>query len=206
MNARNKLVWITVVALALAGCSSSKPKPEVPPPPSRVEPAVDPRDLIRDRTVVPGVRIGPVFIGMPLRQVIELVGEPRSGTRSRIPGGRTALLYRYADPDASPDGTLSVLVREYDQTVYSIQVEKIESFQTREGVRFGSSEALVRASFGNPQSTRETGVPATEGPGTDIRRTYCYLNGLAVQMTGTGTVEGFTVFPGRDLRKICKSQ
>lgn len=52
------------------------------------------------------------------------------------------------------------MVRETDQTVYSIQLDRIESFQTREGVR----------------------------------------------LNATGNVESLMVFPGSDLRKICKAQ
>ena len=109
-----------------------------------------------------------------------------------------ALLYRYADPDASPEGAMLVMVREYDQTVYSIQLDRIESFQTREGVRYGSSEALVRANFGKPQSIQESGAGK-------IPRAYCYLSGLALRLDATGNVESLTVFPGSDLRKICKA-
>ncbi|MEO8008538.1 MAG: hypothetical protein ABI728_08475 [Betaproteobacteria bacterium] len=91
------------------------------------------------------------------------------------------------------------MVRESDQTVYSIQIDRIESFQTREGVRFGSSEARVRASFGKPQAIQESGVG-------EIPRVCGYLSGLAVRLNATGNVEGLMVFPGSDLRKICKAQ
>jgi hypothetical protein len=121
-----------------------------------------------------------------------------------MPGGRPGLLYRYPDPGAA-EGALLVLVREHDQTVYSIQVDRIESFQTREGVRFGSSEALVRASFGKPQSVGEMTVTGENGA-TAVMRMYCYLNGLAVHLNASGNIEALTVFPGGDLRKICKAQ
>jgi hypothetical protein len=35
---------------------------------------------------------------------------------------------------------------------------------------------------------------------------YCYLSGLAVRLNATGNVESLIVFPGSDLRKICKAQ
>ena len=154
---------------------------------------------IRDKFVIPGERVGPILLGMSLGKLVEVVGEPVSSSASHIPSGRSAMLYRYADPDASPDGALLVMVREYDQTVYSIQIDRIESFQTREGVRYGSSEALVRASFGKPQSIQESGTG-------EIPRAYCYLTGLAVRLNATGKVESLMVFPGSDLRKICKAQ
>ena len=124
-----------------------------------------------------------------------------AGCRGIGPGqiGRSALLYRYADPEASPDGAILVMVKQADQTVYSIQLDRIESFQTREGVRYGSSEALVRASFGKPQSIQESVAG-------EIPRAYCYLSGLAVRLNATGHVESLTIFPGSDLRKICKAQ
>jgi len=195
-----RLLWAAIVLLALSACASKK-EPE--PPPARVEaPAVE--NLLHDKTVIPGVRVGPVFLDMPLRKMIEVFGEPVSGTNSRMPGGRPALLYRYPDPGAA-DGAILILVREHDQTVYSIQVDRIEGFQTREGLRFGSSEALIRASFGKPQSVGETTVTSQDGA-MAVMRIYCYLNGLAVRLDASGNVEALMVFPGGDLRKICKAQ
>ena len=196
-----RLLWVAVVLLALTACASTKKEPE--PPPAKVE-APAPENLLHDKTVIPGVRVGPVFLDMPLRKMIGVFGEPVSGTNSRMPGGRPALLYRYPDPGAA-DGAILVLVREHDQTVYSIEVERIEIFQTREGVRFGSSEALVRASFGKPQSVGEMTVTGQDGA-TAVMRMYCYLNGLAIRLNTNGNVEALTVFPGGDLRKICKAQ
>ncbi len=201
MSQTLRLLWVAIVLLALTACASTKKEPESPPAKAET-PAVE--NLLRDKTVIPGVRVGPVFLDMPLRKLIEVFGEPVSGTDSRMPGGRPALLYRYPDPGAA-DGALLVLVREHDQTVYSIEVERIESFQTREGVRFGSSEALVRASFGKPQSVGETTGTGKDGA-TAVMRMYCYLNGLAVRLNTNGNVEALTVFPGGDLRKICKAQ
>ena len=201
MNQSMRLLWIAIVLLALTACASTKKAPE-PPPPKIETPAVE--NLLHDKTVMPGLRVGPVFLDMPLRKLIEVFGEPVSGADSRMPGGRPALRYRYPDPGAA-DGSILILVREHDQTVYSIQVERIETFRTREGVRFGSSEALVRASFGKPQSLGETTVTGRDGA-TAVMRTYCYLNGLAVRFDTNGNVEALTVFPGGDLRKICKAQ
>ncbi|HWH47316.1 MAG TPA: hypothetical protein VN664_05895 [Burkholderiales bacterium] len=196
-----RVVWIATVLLALTACASKR-APEPPAPAKAEAPATE--NLLHDKTVIPGFRVGPVSLDMSLRQMIEVFGEPVSGADSRLPGGRPALLYRYPDPGAE-DGAILVLVREHDQTVYSIQVERIEGFQTREGVRFGSSEALVRASFGKPQSVGETTAPAPDS-GMALMRTYCYLNGLAVRLDANGKVEALTVFPGGDLRKICKAQ
>lgn len=201
MSQTLRMLWVAIVLLALTACASTKKAPE--PPPAKVEAPVA-ENLLQDKTVIPGVRVGPVFLDTPLRKMIEVFGEPVSGTNSRMPGGRAALLYRYPDPGAE-DGAILVLVREHDQTVYSIQVERIESFQTREGVRFGSSEALVRASFGKPQSVGEMTVTGQDGAKA-VMRLYCYLNGLAVRLDTSGNVEALTVFPGGDLRKICKAQ
>ena len=202
MNDALRTRSVAIVLLALTACASPKKEAEEPAPPKVEAPATE--NLVRDRTVIPGVRVGPMFLDMPLRKMIEVFGEPVSGTNSRIPGGRPALLYRYPDPDAA-DGAILVMVREHDQTVYSIQVERVEGFQTREGVRLGSSEALVRASFGKPQSVGEMHVTGQDGA-TAAMRMYCYLNGLAVRLNASGNVEALTVFPGGDLRKICKAQ
>ncbi len=197
-----RLLWVTIVLLALTACASTKKEPE-PPPPAKAEASATEK-LVHDKTVIPGVRVGPVFLDMPLREMIEVFGEPVSSTNSHLPGGRPALLYSYPDPGAA-DGSILILVREHDQTVYSIGVDRVESFQTREGVRFGSSEALVRASFGKPQSVGQ--MTATgDGGATALMRMYCYLNGLTVRLNASGNVEALTVFPGDDLRKICKPQ
>ena len=201
MSQRLRLLWVAIVLLALTACASTKKELE-PPPAIAEEPAV--KNLLHDKTVIPGVRVGPVFLDMPLREMIEVFGEPVSGTNSHLPGGRPALLYRYPDPGAA-DGSILILVREHNQTVYSVRVDRMESFQTQEGVRFGSSEALVRASFGKPQSVGQTAATSEDGA-TALMRMYCYLNGLAVRLNANGNVEALTVFPGGDLRKICKAQ
>ena len=190
---------LPVLLLTLAACATSK-KTAADAPKAAIAPAAAAAAVpVRDTLIIPGERAGPILLGMSLEKLIEVVGEPVSSTAARMPSGRSALRYRYADPDASPDGALLVMVRETDQTVYSVQLDRIESFQTREGVRYGSSEARVRASFGKPQSIQESGVG-------EIPRTYCYLSGLAVRLDVTGKVESLTVFPGSDVRKICKVQ
>lgn len=203
MNFRQALLAAAILTL-LGGCAAKPSQPEIPPPPPPPAPAPAAiEDLSRDRTIVPGERVGPVFLDASLRELVQAFGEPVESTVSRLPGGRPALVYRYADPDAAPEGSLQVLVREHDQSVYSIRIEGIDGFQTREGVRVGSSEALVRASYGKPQST-STVTPVSGG--TAVSRIYCYLTGLAVSLGETGTVESLTVFPGPDLRKICKAR
>ena len=191
------LLCIAALLAVLGGCATGKPPPEPATMPEDEAPML-PEARIRDKFIIPGERAGPVSLRMPLRQLITAMGEPVSSTMSSIPGGRAALLYRYADPEASAEGAILVMVREHDQTVYSIRIDRIESYETRDGVRFGSSEALVRASFGKPQSI--------QGMDPNGPKTYCYLNGLAVQMDRAGSVESITVFPGPDLRKICKAR
>jgi hypothetical protein len=191
--------FAATVLLALAACATpKKPEPETPPKTSSPAAAAA-EQLLHDRLIIPGERVGPILLGMSLRNLVEVVGEPVSSSASRIPAGRSAMMYRYADPDASPDGAMLVMVREYDQAVYSIQIDRIESFQTREGVRYGSSEARVRSSFGKPEAIQHSGAG-------DISRAYCYLSGLAVRLDPKGNVESLTVFPGSDVRKICRAQ
>jgi hypothetical protein len=194
---RGHSLFAATLLLALAACATPK-KAEPETPPKASYPAAATEVLLHDRLIIPGERVGPILLGMPLRKLVEVVGEPVSSSASHIPAGRSAMMYRYADPDASPDGAMLVMVREYDQAVYSIQIERIESFQTREGVRYGSSEARVRASFGKPESIQQFGAG-------DTPRAYCYLGGLAVRLDAKGNVESLTVFPGSDVRKICKA-
>jgi len=105
-----------VAALALAGCSST------------------PGYLI-----VPGERIGAVYIGMPAKDVIDELGAPLESTR--LPN-RTVSAFH--------DG-LTVVVREADQRVISIGTTDTW-YATAEGVRAGSTELEVRAELaGAPQ-------------------------------------------------------
>jgi len=179
--------------VVLVSACATKKVPE--PPPARIEPPPVVEDLSRDTTVMPGERVGPIKLDMTLQQLLTAMGEPVGSTASRMPAGRPALLYRYPNPQAG-EGAILVLVREYDQTIYSVQLDAVETYQTREGVRVGSSEALVRASFGKPQATQGT---------ADGGKNYCYLNGLAVQLDVQGKVRSLTVFPGSDLRKVCRT-
>lgn len=196
---RAHCLFAATLLLALAACATPK-KPEPETPAKTSSPAAAAAEvLLHDRLIIPGERVGPILLGMSLRNLVEVVGEPISSGAARIPSGRSAMIYRYADPDASPDGAMLVMVREYDQAVYSIQIDRIESFQTREGVRYGSSEARVRSSFGKPEAIQHSGA-------ADIPRAYCYLSGLALRLDPKGNVESLTVFPGSDVRKICRAQ
>jgi len=83
-----RILWVATVLLGLAACASTKK--ESAPTPAKVEaPAAE--NLLQDKTVIPGLRAGPVFLDMPLRKMIEVFGEPVSGADSRLPGGRRAL-------------------------------------------------------------------------------------------------------------------
>jgi hypothetical protein len=105
-----------VAVLALAGCSSTP-----------------------GYLVVPGERIGAVFIGMPAKDVIEALGAPRESTR--LPN-RT--VNEFADG-------LTVVVREADQRVISIGTTDAW-YRTAAGVGAGATEFEVRAQLaGTPQ-------------------------------------------------------
>ena len=67
MNPYLRLLWVATVLLVLTACASKK-EPEPPPPAKAEAPAAE--NLVQDKTVMPGVRVGPVFLDMPLRQMI----------------------------------------------------------------------------------------------------------------------------------------
>ncbi len=140
MKSAIKLAFTLLSILSLAGCANLNPDPGV----SLTAADVDRLMVLNDNLIVPGERIGPVFIGMTETQLYKKLGNPSTTTR-----GNDDTWIRY----------------EYDSLVLGIQVNpsthkvnyidnyffggnrgNVENFpySTREGITVGSSELQIQ--------------------------------------------------------------
>jgi hypothetical protein len=90
--------------------------------------------------IVPGVSVGPISIGMPISEVLRLMGMP-----DRVLGYVGVASYRYQWLVVEADGTLPI----DKQIVRSINTTS-SLFKTYSGLAVGSAEADVRRVLGEP--------------------------------------------------------
>jgi hypothetical protein len=177
--------WLASLALAsalMAGCSSE---------PSNLDLPI--RDPVHDTLIVPGDRIGPVYLGMPLRQVLEVMGDPQESLEWGQ-DGFSGMLYEWGDQFAIYSGvrrlaraTLSVTVSNADQRVRVVSVGDL-GYQTADGLRFGVSGARAVANLGSPAETKSLATGLN----------YCYRSGIHFGTDHTGTINWIRVFPPAD--------
>lgn len=126
---------ILVFVFAVAGCSSG---------PGSVDDAVaKPAD---DNLIVPGRRIGLVYVGMPLPEALRILGTPIRTNFSHPDGDPTFGAYSFASG-------ITLVVRGSAQRVISLTSDS-RTFKTREGLSVGSSEADIRLALGIPTRRR----------------------------------------------------
>jgi len=128
-----------------------------------------------DNLIVPGQRVGPVFIGMSASELYRAMGEPDSTHNDG-----TWVEYQYKD--------LGTLVRN-DQKVWTVWVQpNSPRYGTAEGTRIGAPDLPIRA--------RQPPDYVCRGP--DPRSTnFCYSSGLFVRVRN-GAVEYISIFPKED--------
>lgn len=93
--------------------------------------------------IVPGQSVGPVRLGMPIRDEIARLG-PSKGT-TELDDGTT--MYRWFEP---PSNTGIAVRTTQNGLVLMAWVLNDERYSTRDGLHVGSTEAQVRAALGNP--------------------------------------------------------
>lgn len=158
-----KLLW-TALAVIVAGCAGTG---DVLPTP--------PAEPIHDHLIVPGVRAGPISLGMTAADLYRAMGEPLK-SEGIWQGAATEFTYP----------GLTARVSTNLQRINYIYVTSPE-YATRTGVRVGISDLAVRASNGSP---------TTYSAVTQEISGMCYANGLAVNMR-YGVVSGVVVWtPG----------
>jgi len=98
--------------------------------------AIDAQSRASDHLIVPGERIGPIFIGMTETQLYQKLGNPSNTVR----GSNGAwILYEYKNLG------LSTIVNPYTHKVNTVQITQSDSpYSTREGITGGSSELQVQ--------------------------------------------------------------
>lgn len=162
------LVLTPVAAGLLASCGSTPLK--LPPPVTEAH--------WNDYEIVPGERIGAVSIGMTSQQLLEAMGQPVTTVPQ---GGLNG--YKY-EP-----GDLVALVDNDTQRVFSVSARS--PYELNGGdLKSGQSELSMRATLGNPQSSRNIGndeIPYF---------LYCYTKGVSVHVMN-GTIDTISIFyPG----------
>ena len=141
----NFLVWIFLI-IFLSACTSG-------PSLQEMKAADPPKD---DNLIVPGWRVGKVYLGMTSTELLAAMGEP-SSTK---PGEESNWFsWKNAELDVSLD-------KKADQVV-KIALND-ERYKTAEGVRVGLSELSVGAKLGQPQASSSDGV-------------YCYKRGILLE-------------------------
>jgi hypothetical protein len=130
---------------------------------------------VNDNLIVPGERIGPVFLGMTETQLYKKLGEP-----SQTNAAPTHVAYVYP--------TLVVEIDTGTHKVWYVGNTSNSGYSTAEGIKIGSSGLAVRTQLAGQYSSR---VPAPNYSQND------YANGLSVLLTSDGSVYGLSVWiPG----------
>jgi hypothetical protein len=138
--AERKYVRIaTTISAFLAVATASACRTYIPPSTRHYDP---PAAITRDNLIVPGVRIGPVKLGITIRELYATVGKEYNSTD--FLDGNSRLWYSELE--------LSVWVNENDH-VYKIEPYN-GRYATRDGIRLGSPKANLVARYGQPQWTK----------------------------------------------------
>ncbi len=155
---------LAALAVGLAGCGSAG---DVLPDP--------PAAPIHDHLIVPGVRVGPVSLGMTAPDLYRTMGEPLK-TEAMFDGNVTEFSYP----------GFAARVSNRLQRVNYIYVTSPE-YATQSGVKVGFSDLAVRASQGNPTTYHSVNAQNSS---------MCYADGMALILRN-GIVEGLAVWtPG----------
>jgi hypothetical protein len=122
-----------------------------------------------DHLIVPGVRLGPVHLGITDVELYRQLGDPQSTQ----PNGDVSMNYTYSN--------FGVSVSTHTHKV--IQVLALDaSYATAEGIKVGSSHLAIAAKLGIPR-----------GP-CNRECTYYYKGGLGLGTTEDGSVRTIWVF------------
>ena len=171
MKITHRLLILALATSILSGCASESPATKRTDQDYAAHMAIP-----SDNLIVPGDRVGPVFLGMLDTDLYKRMGEPnRSFTYQE---GETAgtTVYTY--------GGLSVYVFP-DHRVRYVYIGS--GYRTQEGAALGTSQLALRAELGEPAWT------VLFHP--DIGQwKNCYDKGLVITLTN-GAVDGLVVVP-----------
>lgn len=149
-----RLLWVFLIVF-LSGCASGQSLQEM-------KAADPPKD---DKLIVPGWRVGKVYLGMTSAALLTAMGEPDMASP-----------YHHTTNFTWKNAGLSVQLDMEADSAINIEVFR-ESNVTAAGVRLGMSELAVTAKLGKPEHSYRKQV------GEDsnfIISLYCYKRGIAV--------------------------
>jgi hypothetical protein len=124
-----------------------------------------------DNLIVPGVRLGPVHLGITDVELYRLLGDPAETIQDRNLG----MIYHYSK--------VNVIVSANTHRVTRVGTSDPD-YSTVEGIRVGSSGLAVGVKLGIPP-----------GPCDPDGCNYWYPSGLSLNVTGTGSVRAISVAP-----------
>lgn len=182
MNYAHRLALAFLIPLAACDTSGGGTRAVFAPPPGCAP--------VNDQLVVPGCRIGPVYHGMHLTELVKVMGDTRDATNHTCTdtGKRVcSVVYRW------PGGIRASVSYRDDTRYFRVAKERVHEigtsssrYSTAEGVRIGSSALAVKAALGTPAwETHYAGR-------TDSR--LCYPPGLFMFILN-GAVSDIWLYP-----------
>jgi len=170
MKTHTQLSSLFVSVLLLTACASTPTDSKMSLSPERIASLL----AANDNIVVPGERVGAVFLGMTDQQLYKKLGEP---TKAMTSPGTVAYMYP----------TLLVDVDPVTHKVWEINTTN-GRYSTAEGITIGSSSLAVHTQLVGSYILRSLGGDKTLND---------YANGLTVMLDSNGDVFGLTVWiPG----------
>jgi hypothetical protein len=131
---------VVVFALSLAGCggfSGGEKEPAADNKSVGKKRSAGMKAVVRDNLIVPGKRIGPVSVGMPVSQLYDVMGEPTQSVKER--GSER---YLFVD--------LQVVVDDTEGTVTTVSTES-PNYATVDGLKAGLTDLAVKAGLAKLQ-------------------------------------------------------
>ena len=130
------------------------------------------KSVVKDNVIVPGKRIGPLSVGMPVSQLYDVMGEPTQSQK-----GRGTERYVFED--------LDVVVDDTDESVSAVTTESAD-YTTADGLKVGLTTLAVKAKLAKLSGQlliREEGETSTY-----------FTSGMVVVVTG-GQVKSISIRP-----------
>jgi hypothetical protein len=129
---------------------------------------------VNDNLIVPGERVGPVFLGMTEGSLYQKMGNPNHS--DMMDRGATKY-YQWRD--------IRVEVKESDHKVFNIEVTG-SSYRTAEGISTGSSDLEVKSKLGQPHWEVPFNTPQSTSK-------LCFNSGITI-LVKSGRVTSIFLF------------
>jgi hypothetical protein len=164
----------TTISVLLSITTASACRTLSPPVLKQYDP---PAAIRRDFVIAPAVRVGPVKLGMTVRELHEAVGKEYNATD--FPTGSSRLWYQ----------SLELYVYVNDDRVYKIEPTTAR-YATQDGIHLWSSKSDLVASFGQPEWSK------TVHRGERTWEVDCYPGDTEFQLGVLGNQQIFAIALG----------